>query len=160
MDEQGSHGGRVVAVNVSRGGVPKLPVARAWLRANGVEGDKQNNTRFHGGPERAVCLWSQELIVALQAEGHAVAAGTTGENLTLEGVNWDEMRPGARLRVGAARLEIASYTKPCFKIAESFENGEFKRVYQKLRPGWSRVYARVLQEGEVQAGDCVEFETA
>jgi MOSC domain-containing protein YiiM len=146
---------RVHSINVSDGGVPKLPRASAWVSANGVEGDRQRDLRFHGGPNRAVALYSLDLIRQLRAEGHSISPGSIGENLTLEGVDWSLMVPGARLQVGDAELELTSYTSPCQKIRASFIGEDFTRVSQKLHPGWSRVYAKVLNEGRVAVGDAV-----
>jgi hypothetical protein len=81
------------SINVSDGGVPKLPRPWAHVRAAGVEGDRQENPIFHGGPDRAVCLYSSDLIEALQGEGHPIRPGTIGENLTLAGIDWTAMRP-------------------------------------------------------------------
>ena len=87
LDETGalSRVGRVVSVNVSSGGVPKLPVDRARVSPEGVEGDRQRFLQYHGGPERAVSIYSLDLIEALRNEGHPIGIGTTGENLTLAG---------------------------------------------------------------------------
>ena len=52
-------------------------------------------------------------------------------------------------------LEITRATTPCHKIAAAFTDGEFTRVSQKVHPGWSRYYARVLREGIVTTGDRV-----
>jgi MOSC domain-containing protein YiiM len=152
--------GRVVSVNVNpRGGVPKLAVPAADLNTGGVGGDKQRDRRFHGGPERAVSLFAIERIEALRAEGHPIEPGSTGENLTLSGLDWGQLRAGDRLRVGDwAELEITSYAAPCSNIAGSFKDAGFKRMSQKLHPGWSRLYARVLSEGEVRPGDTVIWE--
>jgi MOSC domain-containing protein YiiM len=104
-----------------------------------------------------VCLYSLERIHSLQAEGHPIDVGTAGENVTVEGIDWDLVVPGAQLRLGDhVRLEIASFTNPCKTIRASFIDGKFTRVAQKLHPGWSRVYARVLSEGEIHFGDPVE----
>src|SRR5438270_463635 len=71
--------GRVMQVNVNpEGGVPKLPVAEAYLSVFGVHGDLQRDSMFHGGPFRAVSLFSLELIDALRSEGHPIAPGPTG----------------------------------------------------------------------------------
>lgn len=145
------------SIQVSRGGVPKLPVDRAKVTTLGLSGDSQNDTVHHGGPDRAVCLFSAERIEALAAEGHPIAPGTTGDNLTVRGLDWPTLAPGARLRVGPeCLLEITSYTTPCKTIAGSFAGGEISRVLQTRRPGWSRLYARVLAEGEVTPGDPIE----
>lgn len=149
--------GRVVQIGVSRGGVPKLPVPRALLSSAGVEGDRQNDRRHHGGPDRAVCLYSLEIIQALRREGHPITPGSAGENVTVSGLEWARIAPGARLRVGEALLEVAAYTVPCKTIRASFVDERFERISQKTNPGWSRVYARVLAAGAAQAGDVVEI---
>lgn len=150
--------GHVSQINVNpRGGVPKHAVPSAELGVQGVVGDKQRDRRFHGGPQRAVCLYSAERIAALRAEGHAIAPGTAGENLTVAGLDWAALRVGDRLLVGEwVELEITGYAAPCSNIEGSFSDGAFKRISEKLHPGWSRLYARVLSEGVVSAGDRVE----
>lgn len=150
--------GRVAGININpRGGVPKYAVPTAELTAEGVVGDKQRDRRFHGGPTRAVSLYSLERIAALREEGHPIAPGTTGENLTVSGLDWDKLVVGDRLLIGDwVELEITGYATPCNNIVESFDEGEFKRISQKLHPGWSRLYARVLAEGVVHEGDAVE----
>ena len=84
-------------INVSDGGVPKLPVREAKVGEGGLDGDRQRNLKFHGGPDRAVCLYSLELIERLQDEGHPIDSGFSGENLTLSGLDWDLVRPGVRV---------------------------------------------------------------
>jgi MOSC domain-containing protein YiiM len=148
-----SETGTVFSVNVSQGGVPKLPVPEAMITKLGLEGDKQRNLKYHGGPERAVSIFSIERILVLQEEGHPIGTGTAGENLTLAGIDWESVIPGAMLESGDALLEIVSYTSPCRTIRESFIDEKFSRLSQKLHPGWSRVYARVLKEGIVRPGD-------
>jgi MOSC domain-containing protein YiiM len=135
--------------------VPKLPVDRAMVRATGMEGDRQRDRRFHGGPDRALCLYSQERLDALVMEGHPVRPGVLGENVTIFGLPWEEVRPGARLRIGAVDVEVTAFASPCRNIAGGFFDGEFKRVGQKVNPGWSRVYVRVLSEGPIAVGDAV-----
>jgi MOSC domain-containing protein YiiM len=143
-------------LSVSGGGVPKLPVPRAEVTAGGIVGDRQRNRRFHGGPRRAVCLFALEEIERLRAEGHPVAPGTTGENVTVAGLAWERVRPGVRLALGGeVVLEVTSYTAPCKNIGPSFRDGDFTRISQKLHPGESRVYARVLTPGIVRTGDPV-----
>ena len=147
---------RVESINVSGGGVPKRAVKEALVGKEGVAGDRQRDLRFHGGPERAVTLFSTERIELLRAEGHPIEAGSTGENLTVSGLTWDEVAPGIRLRVGEAELEITRYASPCANIRGSFAAGDFSRISQKVHPGWSRLCARVLEEGLVREGDAVE----
>ena len=157
MRGEGGRLGTVVQISVSRGGVPKLPIPHARLSSEGVEGDRQNDRRHHGGPDRAVCIYSLEVIEALQREGHPIVPGSAGENLTVSGLDWDSIAPGVRLTVGDALLEIVSFTVPCKTIRASFADGRFERISQKTNPGWSRVYARVLSAGEARMGDAVEI---
>ena len=145
------------SINVSNGGVPKLARRSAAVRVDGVEGDRQRDLRYHGGPTRAVSLYSLELIRALQAEGNPIDVGCIGENFTLAGVPWERMVPGATLEVGAIQLELTAYAGPCSNLVPYFADGKFVRVAQKAHPGWSRLYARVLREGSVQVGDAVSF---
>lgn len=145
------------SINVSNGGVPKLARRSAAVRKGGVEGDRQRDLRYHGGPERAISLYSLELIRALQAEGNSIDVGCIGENFTLAGVPWDRMVPGATLQVGEVELELTAYAAPCNNLVPYFAGGKFVRVAQKVHPGWSRLYARVLREGTVQVGDGVRF---
>lgn len=149
-----SRRGRLVLINVSPGGVPKLPVDSAAVSRAGVAGDRQRDLRHHGGPDRAVCLWSLDVIEELQREGHPVAPGSTGENFTLSGLPWAELVPGARLRIGAQLLlEITSYATPCRTIWTSFRLRRYGRISQKKYPGQSRLYARVIEPGRVTKGD-------
>jgi MOSC domain-containing protein YiiM len=149
---------RVVSVNISGGGVPKRPVTGAKVMLSGLQGDDHDDKKHHGGPERAVCIFSLERIRALQREGHPIDAGTAGENVTVEGIDWDLIVPGVRMKLGdEVLLEVASFTSPCKTIKASFIDGRFVRISQKVHPGWSRVYARVLSEGEIRFGDRVEI---
>ena len=144
----------IIQINVNpKGGVPKLPVEHTRLNISHVEGDKQRDKRYHGGPTRAVCLYSLEIIEQLRAEGHPIESGWTGENLLISGLNWDEMVPGVQLQIGEARIEITSYADPCKHIAHAFSEGDFNRIGQKKHPGWSRIYGRILVEATVKVGD-------
>lgn len=151
----------VVQINTSPGGVPKRAVASAKVEASGLSGDGVNHPKVHGGPERAVCLWSLERILALQAEGHPIFPGAAGENLTVAGLDWEGVAPGTKLACGReVVLEIASYTTPCNTIADFFAERQFKRISQDRHPGWSRLYARVLTPGTLRPGDVVAVEAA
>jgi MOSC domain-containing protein YiiM len=147
--------GTLVSINISKGGVPKRSLPACVVTAGGLQGDRQRDLEHHGGPTRAVCLYSQDLIDALRAEGHPISAGTIGENFTVSGVPWSEMVPGAQFDVGEVRVELTDYAVPCNNIAGSFASRRMVRVSQKVHPGWSRLYARVLKEGTVRIGDSV-----
>ena len=156
----GSLRGRLESIQVSNGGVPKLSVVHpVRIGANGLEGDRQRDLRHHGGPDRAVCLLAQELIDALRANGHPINRGTTGENLTISGLEWSLVQSGARLAIGDVVLEITRPAHPCKNLVGSFSDGDFSRLSAKLHPGRTRMYARVVRPGIVQPGDAVSLQS-
>ena len=150
--------GALVQVSASKGGVPKAALPSATITRGGVDGDRQSDRMHHGRPLQAVCLWSQDVIDALRAEGHPVYAGAAGENLTVSGIDWATIRPGVRVSVGDAVLDISAFATPCAKNAQWFHDREFRRIDHTLHPGWSRAYAWVLDGGAVAPGDQVVVE--
>jgi len=146
--------GRIVQLSVSNGAVPKHAIEGARVTALGLAGDAHRDREHHGGPERAVCLFAMEAIRELQAEGHPLVPGALGENVTLEGLEWSAVQPGARLRLGQeVVLEVTRFTSPCLNIRPAFRDGDYSLVSQKRYPGRSRVYARVVSTGVVRRGD-------
>ncbi len=149
--------GVVHAVCVSDGGVPKRRVPAGEVVADGLTADRQAHPRFHGGPERAVCLLGLDVVEALAAEGHPIGPGAVGENLTLAGVPWDRVVVGTRfLFAGGVELEVASWAVPCKQIAGAFSDGDSSRLHAERHPGRARAYARVLRPGTVREGEAVE----
>jgi len=148
---------RIVQISVSQGGVPKTAIPTARVTTEGLEGDS-HRFRHHGGQERAVCLYSIEAIEWLRTEGHSIAPGSIGENVTVKGLDWSAVVPGRRVLLGErVLLEVTRYTTPCQTIRGVFKGGEIARVSPKTHPGWSRVYARVLVEGLVRRDDPVRL---
>ncbi|MEP6619866.1 MAG: MOSC domain-containing protein [bacterium] len=144
---------RVAGLQRSGGGVPKLPIAHALVSLDGVAGDWQFDRKHHGGRDRALCLYSADLIDALASEGHPISPGAMGENVTIRAMDWSVICPGTRLLMGSVEAEVTAYAAPCNTIAAAFCEGKFTRVSQKVHPGWSRVYARVLQAGGISLED-------
>ncbi len=146
--------GRVLSVNVSAGGVPKKRVPSARVGVLGLDGDRHRDSNVHGGPHRAVCLFGIEAIRRVSAEGHPIRPGSTGENLTTEGVELSELPVGSRLQIGDdVLLELSWPTSPCDTIVDSFHDRHSGRISILRYPRDSRMYARVLREGEVRSGD-------
>ena len=150
--------GSITSVNVNpEGGVPKHSVNSARLCVEGVEGDLQKDTKHHGGPDRAVCIFSSELMDELNIEGHHFYPGAVGENLTITGIEWSELSAGIRLAIGESVIEITKPASPCSTIEHVFSDSYFSRISEKKNPGWSRWYARVVKEAEVFKGDIVSI---
>src|SRR4051794_15734693 len=151
--------GRVLQVNVSPGGVPKLPVPVARVGPDGLIGDRHEHDTVHGGPHRAVCLFAAEAIERVRADGHpGVKPGSAGENLTTEGIEIALLPVGARLAIGAeVVLEISGPANPCDVIKGAFAKGKSGRISILLHPTDSRMYARVERGGEIRPGDPIRL---
>ena len=147
---------KIVSININEnGGVPKHPVDSAYIGTYRVKGDKQNDLKHHGGENRAVCLYSSDLIAQLQKEGHPIFEGSAGENITIQGMDWSSLQKGDLLEIGEVRIELTKPTPPCKTIAKSFKKENFIRISENKYPGWSRWYAKVLREGTVNLKDTV-----
>ena len=149
--------GELVQINLSDGGVPKRPVASAAIGFGGVAGDRQRSRKHHGRPWQALCLWSADVVDGFAAEGHPIFYGACGENLSIRGLPWAEVRPGVRVRIGEVLAEASLYSLPCANNAPWFSDRDFNRIHHERGPV-SRMYATVLEPGEVTTGDDVVLE--
>jgi MOSC domain-containing protein YiiM len=151
--------GTVVGVFASGGGVPKRPIAEAVVGYRGVEGDSQASREHHGRVWQALCLWSADVVARLREEGHPIALGNAGENVSIAGADWPSLRPGTRIAIGGEVLaEVSAYATPCKKNAAWFVDGDFNRMSHDREPGISRVYASVLRDGVIRPNDPVVVE--
>jgi MOSC domain-containing protein YiiM len=143
--------GTLVQVNVSKGGMPKLPVAEARVTAKGLEGDWQKNRKYHGGPNRAVCLFSVELYERLRGLGVDLGFGAVGENFTVSGMDFQRLAKGDRIRVGdgGCVVEITDVRVPCRQLKQ------WDVDLPELIVGYSGWVAKVVGEGVVKPGDTV-----
>jgi MOSC domain-containing protein YiiM len=149
--------GTVVQLSISDGGVPKLPVPSVRVGFGGVVGDRQAARVHHGRPWQALCLWSTEVIDELRAEGHPLGPGLAGENVTISGLPWPEVRAGVRLRLGTVLAEASQFARPCYKNDQWFRDGDSQRMHHRMGPV-SRVYATVLEPGTITVGDAAVLE--
>ena len=147
---------RYINVNPD-GGVPKRHVTTANIEKLGLKEDKQNS---HGGLNRAVLLYDNQKIIKLQADGHPIAPGTAGENITIdfwrEGLSYDNFKKGDIIKVGKTILELTFTAPPCEGISKSFLNGDWDIVNEKINPTYGRWCAKVLKEGQISIGDVIE----
>jgi MOSC domain-containing protein YiiM len=151
--------GRIAGVFASGGGVPKTPIPEAIVGYRGVEGDRQAARQHHGRVWQALCLWSADVVDRLRREGHPIAIGNAGENVSIAGIDWATLRPGTRVALGDEVLvELSAYSTPCKKNAGWFLDGDFNRMNHDRESGISRVYASVLRDGTIAPGDAVIVE--
>jgi MOSC domain-containing protein YiiM len=144
---------KIISVNTSPGGIPKLPRERLHVSTAGLEGDGHDH-ESHRSPTQAVCMIDNEILESMRDEGFELAPGALGENLTLEGVRIQMCALGDRIRFSSGlELEITKVRTPCY-VLDSI-SPELKRIL------WNRsgMYGKVLVEGTVAAGDTLTIET-
>ena len=125
------------------------------LRLEGVNfvGDDQADRRVHGGPDKAVYLYPAQHYAHWAGHlGRDLSPfGYFGENLTVAGADEADARIGDVVRAGRALLEVSQPRVPCFKLAMRMGDHAFGKPF--LASGRVGYYLRVLEEGEVGAGD-------
>jgi MOSC domain-containing protein YiiM len=135
-------------------GIFKIPVSGpiAVSKLN-LQGDGQADLSVHGGPDKAVYLYSWDNILhwkkTLQRDD--LGPGSFGENLTVEGLGENEVAIGDEFAIGTARFVVTQPRLPCFKLALALETPSIGKPF--LESGRTGFYLRVLQEGTMQAGD-------
>jgi MOSC domain-containing protein YiiM len=144
--------GRVIQVNVSRGGLPKRPIADGNLTASGFEGDSCAHPEIHGGPRQVVLMVASEAIEALRAKGYPVYPGALGENLTTEGLDPALWRAGQQYRVGEAVIELTKVRAPCNTL-----NIYGPLIKNELANNVGGFYARVVRPGLVFPGNVISL---
>ena len=124
----------------------------------GLAPDEQADRRVHGGPEMALHLypldhhafWREQIGDSDLLD----EPGAFGSNLAVRGLTEGDVHIGDRFRLGSALIEVSQPRQPCWKIEHRFgHKGMVATIIQTARAGW---YYRVLETGEVQAGDMLE----
>jgi MOSC domain-containing protein YiiM len=147
----------VAQLNAGSGGVPKTATPTVDVDFGGVVGDVQKSRQHHGRPWQALCIWSADVIDAFNADGHHLFPGAAGENVTVRGLHWPDVRPGVRLQLGGVLCEVSAYAFPCKQNTAWFRDGDFMAMWSGNGPV-SRLYATVLQPGRIATGDAAILE--
>ena len=136
----------------------KTPVqGRIRVSKLNLDGDRQSDTSVHGGVDKAVYAYPSEHYSFWRGRlgDGDLPWGAFGENFTTEGLLEARLQVGARLRVGSAEFTVTQPRMPCFKLGIRFDSADMvKRFLQSKRTGF---YLAVLREGEVGAGDPIEY---
>ena len=153
---------RVLAIYAGRGGtlatstgvvataIAKSPVrGRVRIDRDGLPGDEQIYPT-HGGPDRALCVYPQEHY----AHWDARVVPAFGENITAKGVLEDETLIGDLWRIGSAVVQVSQPRSPCAKVAARLAIPDL--VMQARRARFTGMHLRVLEPGELAAGDAIE----
>jgi MOSC domain-containing protein YiiM len=148
-----THRGRSVRTGIFKEPVP----GRVRVGRLNVEGDRQADLRVHGGVDKAVYAYPVEHYAAWQKEleRDGFTYGQFGENLTVRGMLEDAVLVGDVYRVGTATLQVSQPRSPCFKLGIRMDSPGILRPF--LESGRVGFYLRVLEEGEIGAGDRIEL---
>ena len=163
---------KIVSVNVSLAkevlyqgrtvttGIFKEPVqGRVMVRRLNINGDDQADRRVHGvGFDMAIYVYSVEHYAfwAKELGRDGFPYGQFGENLTVEGLSEDTVQVSDTFRVGGTLLQVTQPRIPCYKFAMRMEEGpDFPARFQET--GRMGFYCRVLEEGELGAGDAIKL---
>lgn len=163
--------GRILQVNVSRGGVPKCAIPEGILETRGLQGDSWAHPHIHGGKNQAVLMIASEAIQELVDSGYPLFPGALGENLTTVGLDRRTWRAGQTYRVGSATIELTKLREPCntltvygsadgVPIQKAVYDAKAKRGdFRSDKWALAGFYARVINEGVVRPGDPVSLES-
>lgn len=139
----------IVSINISRGGIPKWPVDAARVTSTGLAGDGHNHAK-HYRPEQAVSLQDIEKLAELRHEGYTLHCGSTGENISVGHLSVNDLPLGTVLNFsGGVQLEITKVRHPCYVL---------DAIHPQLKEviiGRCGMYAKVLKEGILQAGEII-----
>jgi ferredoxin-NADP reductase/MOSC domain-containing protein YiiM len=126
---------------------------RRRVRRLNVDGDAQGDLAGHGGEHRAVFVYQMDSYRYWERElkRDDFTLGQFGENFTVEGLADNEVSIGDRFRIGSALFEVTQPRVTCYRVGIRMDEPRMPALLvQHRRPGF---YFRVLEEGEVGAGD-------
>jgi MOSC domain-containing protein YiiM len=135
-------------------GIFKEPVeGRVMLRTLNLDGDKQADLTVHGGPDKAVYAYPIEHYEFWRKvfPNMEMPNGMFGENFTIEGLMENEVTIGDIFQIGSSKVVATQPRMPCYKLGVKF--GRMDVLKKFLASGRSGIYFKVLEEGEVGAGD-------
>jgi len=140
-----------------RTGIDKRPVeGTVAVHPLGLDGDVQVNRRHHGGEGQAVYAYAQEDADFWIAElGRELPAGRFGENLRTSGLDLRNAVLGEQWKVGTALFEVTAWRTPCANFARFWDVPDLVKRF--AAHGATGAYLRVLETGEIGAGDAVRI---
>ena len=140
-------------------GLPKESVSKGIISFDGIEKDFNNYRKLKkkNTLDMAIMILSMDVINQLNFEGWPIMPGDLGENLTLDNVNYNSLKPGNKYKIGNVELQISFICAPCKKLENLnyvglSKIGSFTKIL-KNRRGW---YCKVLKEGRIKKGEYFE----
>lgn len=142
----------IISINISKGGIPKHPVEFIRVLSTGLQGDGHNHEK-HYRNEQAVSIQDIEKLEELSKEGYSLSSGATGENLTVRNLKVNELPIGTKLVFSQGLIiELTKVRKPCY-VLDAIDSKLKEDIVNRCG-----MYARVIQEGNIQINDVITVE--
>ncbi|MED4018197.1 MOSC domain-containing protein [Sutcliffiella cohnii] len=137
-------------------GICKETVEDALLTKDGFIGDGVANTKFHGGPDRAVCVYPYEHYSLWEKEfGQKLPPSAFGENVTVTNMLEKDVHVGDVFQLGEAVIQVTQGRIPCSTISKRNNNDPLLKIM--VETGYTGYLCRVLQEGKVRKGSSISL---
>ena len=143
-----NYGGRDIFTGAHKNLVDAISVD-----VNGACGDEQGNLKVHGGPDKALLLYTRDDYEQWIRDGYDFAPGNFFENLTIDGLSTSDIHLADTLRIGEATVQVSQIRRPCTTLAHRWNMKDLPRLVQST--GRSGFYVRVLQPGTIRTNDTV-----
>ena len=140
-------------------GICKKPVSsgQVFLSLTGLEGDDVGNTKFHGGTDKALCLYSFDYYPYWQKWlGIELEPAAFGENLTVPDMKEGHVCIGDIFTAGSAVIQVSQPRQPCATLGARY--GTTELVKEVIRTGFTGFYCRVIQTGYIAQGEAIELQ--
>ena len=128
----------------------------AVVTKTGIIGDEQADLKVHGGPDKAICVYSLDHLPYWEKQiNKELAAGAFGENFSVTDVSESDVCIGDTFRCGDVTVQVSQPRQPCWKLARRWGAKEIITLMQDNgKTGW---YFRVLEEGNILAPADIEL---
>jgi len=155
--------GKVYQINqkpktIGEVGLPKIKVDNTMITLSGIKGDYNNFRKIkkNNDPNMSILILCMDVIDELNKEGWPVKPGDLGENITITGINYDDLAPKQKYYIDSALIEITLICDPCssLKVLPYIGNKRINDFIKTMmnRRGW---YAKVLKVGKIKQGSLI-----
>lgn len=137
--------------------IDKKPAyGKIFLSTLNLDGDQQADLHFHGGPDKAVCVYSYDHYSFWESVlDTKLEVGAFGENLTVKGITEEDVWIGDVYELGEAIVQVTQPRQPCFKLATKLKQPKLPLMVQHT--GYTGFYFRVLKEGTISSEESLKL---
>lgn len=134
-------------------GAHKNLVDAITVDVNGACGDEQGNLKVHGGPEKALLLYTRDDYEQWTRDGYEFGPGNFFENITIDELRTSDIHLADTLHIGEVTVQVSQIRRPCTTLAHRWNMKELPRLVQST--GRSGFYVRVRTPGTIRTNDPV-----